>query len=283
MVQKISAVIIAWNGEKEIKKCLDSIKNVVSEIIVLHDGKCSDKTPTIVKGYGAKYKKMPYIGEAEPHRNHGFNLAKNDWILWIDQDEQLSKPLQKALKNFEPSPDISAYTLLWSVKYGNKWLNHGYFSRVPKLCLFRKSRMLKFNGLPNECIKVVGKVWNTNYRMIHKPFGERNTIKVFFNRTKRIVKIHAEQMIKKKVADMPSIWYLLKAPLWFVLYLGYYFVLKRTIKSKADISITVQNALYNYYLYWYVFKILWDAEEKAYANIMKNQPIPQQPFGIGGI
>jgi glycosyltransferase involved in cell wall biosynthesis len=277
-MSSISACIVAFNGEKEIKKCLSSIKNVVDEIIVVHDGKCSDNTLNICKKYTDKIFIQPYVGEAEPHRNFSFKQATSEWILWIDQDEQLSKDLQRDLRQIIRSDahtgyeEINAFTFLWSVKYGNKWLSHGYFSRVPKLCLFRKKAMLKYNGLPNECLKVKGRTIDTEYRMLHKPQGERNTIKVFFNRTRRIVKIHAEQLVKKDLVKMPSLWYLLKAPLWFMLYLGYYFVIKQTFKSRADISITLQNALYNLYLYYYVFEILLNKEEKAYGKYLSEVP-----------
>ena len=49
MTNKISACLVVRNEEKIIKKCLDSIKDVVDEIIIVHDGEYNDKTLKICK------------------------------------------------------------------------------------------------------------------------------------------------------------------------------------------------------------------------------------------
>jgi hypothetical protein len=83
--------------------------------------------------------------------------------------------------------------------------------------------------------------------------GERDTLKAFFRKTLRIVRIHADQMVRKNLVTKLAPWYFFKAFLWFFLYCGYYYVLHLTIFRKSDISIAFQLALYNFFLYWYVF------------------------------
>ncbi len=250
---KISACLVVWNGEKLIRDCLESIKNVVDEIIVVHDGPCSDNTLNICKKYTNKIYVRPYVGEAEPHRPFTFQKATGDWILWIDQDERLTPELKKNLPKLAANDDVDAYTFLWPVKYGNENLKKGFFSKDRKKSLFRKKALIGYRGLPNESINVAGKTIDTNYWLIHLQQGERGTLKIFFTKTLRIVKIHAKQMIAKKVVQKPAIFYLFKAPIWFVLYLGYYYIYKMAFRTKADISISLQLALYNFFLYWYVF------------------------------
>lgn len=252
-MQKLSACLVVYNGEKNIRDCLESIKDVVDEIIVAHDGICTDRTLSICREYTSKVFVRPRIGEAEPHRPFTFAKATGDWILWIDQDEQLSPELKKNIRNLIEREDVDAYSFRWPVKYKNKNLAQGFFSRVQKTVLFRKKALAGFHGLPNEEIHVRGKKINTPYVLLHEQEGERNTLKVFFTKTLRIVRIHADQMIKKKLAVKPAPWYFFKAFIWFFLYLGYYYVLKGAIRTKADISISFQLALYNFFLYWYVF------------------------------
>jgi hypothetical protein len=139
------------------------------------------------------------------------------------------------------------------VKYGTSNLSKGYFSKVRKRVLFRKTSMKKYLGLPNETLQVNGRSVDTNYKLIHLQSGERNTLRIFFSRTLRIVRIHAKTMVKKGIVKRPALWYLFKAPIWFVLYLCYYYFLKRALFTKADRSISLQLALYNFYLYWYIF------------------------------
>lgn len=249
----ISACLVVWNGEKLIRGCLESIKGVVDEIIVVHDGPCRDRTLEICREYTKNVYVRPHVGEAEPHRPFTFAKATGDWILWIDQDERLPANLRKDMRKLVARDDVNAYSFLWPVKYANANLTKGYFSKVQKTVLFRKKALLDFRGLPNEMIRVKGKTMPTTYRFIHLQEGERNTLKVFFAKTLRIVRIHADQMVKKKLVTKPAPWYLLKAFLWFFLYCGYYYVLHLTIFRRSDISIAFQLALYNFFLYWYVF------------------------------
>jgi len=250
---KVSACIVAWNGEKQIRGCLESLKGAVDEIIVVHDGPCVDKTIRICKEYTSKVFIRPYVGEAEPHRPFTFSKATGEWILWIDQDEQLTPQLRKAIPHLIERDDANAFSFVWPVKYANANLTKGIFSKVQKTVLFRKNAVDNFRGLPNEILHVTGKTIRTNYRMIHNQEGERNTLRVFFRKTLRIVRIHADQMLKKKVATKIAPWYFFKAFLWFFLYCGYYYIFHATLFTKADRSIALQLALYNFYLYWYIF------------------------------
>ncbi len=250
---KLSACIVAWNGEKQIRGCLESLKGVVDEIVVVHDGPCIDGTIRICREYTSKVFTRPYVGEAEPHRPFTFAKASGEWILWIDQDERLTPQLRSAIPKMIERDDINAYSFVWPVKYANANLTKGFFSNVHKTVLFRKSAIDNFRGLPNEILKVKGKAIRTNYRMIHNQEGERNTLRVFFRRTLRIVRIHADQLLKKRLAARIAPWYFIKAFLWFFLYCGYYYIFHATLFTKADRSIALQLALYNFFLYWNVF------------------------------
>ncbi len=249
----ISACLVVWNGEKLIRKCLESIKCVVDDIVVVHDGPCKDRTLAICREYTKKVYVRPFVGEAEPHRPFTFAKASGDWILWIDQDERLTPLLRKNIKKLTARKDVGAYTVHWPIKYGNKKVTKGFFSKAQKRILFRKSAITRFRGLPNEAVLVRGKVVDTPYSIIHLQEGERGTLRMFLKRDVRITRIHADQLLKKKLATKPSIWYLFKAPLWFFLYLGYYYLIKRALFTKADISTSFQHALYNFLLYWFVF------------------------------
>jgi len=53
-MDKLSAVIITYNEERNIGKCLDSVKNIADEIVVV-DSYSSDKTEEICKSYGVRF------------------------------------------------------------------------------------------------------------------------------------------------------------------------------------------------------------------------------------
>lgn len=84
---KISTCIVLRNEEKVIERCLQSVKLISAEIIVVHDGPCTDNSLVIAKKYQAKIFQEKYIGEAEFHRPLTYTKAQGDWILQIDADE----------------------------------------------------------------------------------------------------------------------------------------------------------------------------------------------------
>ncbi len=58
----ISACLVIHNERVLLRRCLESIKHVVSEIIVVHDGECSDDSLKMAKEYGAKIFQRQFIG-----------------------------------------------------------------------------------------------------------------------------------------------------------------------------------------------------------------------------
>ena len=87
---KISACMIVKNEEEFLPNCLNSIKGVVDEIIIVDTGS-TDDTMTIAKNFGAKVYHHPWNDSFSEARNHCLNHASGDWILQIDADEELEQ------------------------------------------------------------------------------------------------------------------------------------------------------------------------------------------------
>ena len=84
MEVKLSAVIITFNEEKNIGRCLDSIKDVVDEIVVV-DSYSTDRTEEICLEYGARFLKHTFYGHIQ-QKNWAVNQATYPHILSIDED-----------------------------------------------------------------------------------------------------------------------------------------------------------------------------------------------------
>src|SRR3989344_7015472 len=109
MKLKISACLVIYNEGKVLRRCLESLEDVVEEIIIVHDGECKDKSLKIAREFGAKVYIREHIGEAEYHRPFAFNQAKGDWILHIDADEFLSKRTRQEISKLIKSKECDAY------------------------------------------------------------------------------------------------------------------------------------------------------------------------------
>lgn len=84
----LSVCIISKNEEKNIERCLKSIKNIADEIIVVDTGS-TDKTVNIAKELGAKVVNFKWTDNFSDARNKSIDNATKDWILFLDCDEEL--------------------------------------------------------------------------------------------------------------------------------------------------------------------------------------------------
>lgn len=94
---KLSAAITTFNEEHNIKECLESIKDLVDEIIIV-DGTSTDKTVEIAKSYGAHV----LITENHPifhiNKQKSFDLSSGEWVLYLDADERVTPKLASEIK-----------------------------------------------------------------------------------------------------------------------------------------------------------------------------------------
>ena len=86
---KISACVITKNEEKNLVACLESVKSIVSEIIVVDTGS-TDRTVEIAESYGAKVFYFKWIDDFAAARNFAIEQVTSDWIIFLDADEYFS-------------------------------------------------------------------------------------------------------------------------------------------------------------------------------------------------
>jgi len=120
---KISIIVNTWNEEENIKRCLESVKDLASEIIVV-DMYSSDKTVAIAKKFGAKIFSHKFTSYVEPARNFALRQAQGDWILILDADEEISPDLAKILQELTIHKEINFYRLPRKNIIFGKWIRH---------------------------------------------------------------------------------------------------------------------------------------------------------------
>ncbi|MBC7851310.1 MAG: glycosyltransferase family 2 protein, partial [Chitinophagaceae bacterium] len=84
-MEKLTVVIITFNEEGNIGRCLESVTNIADEIVIL-DSNSTDKTVEIARAFGAKVVQQPFAGYIE-QKNKALNLATHDFVLCLDADE----------------------------------------------------------------------------------------------------------------------------------------------------------------------------------------------------
>lgn len=95
--------MIVKNEEKYLRDCLESVKGVVDEIVIIDTGS-SDRTIEIANLYGAKVYDFDWIEDFSAARNYALNNSTGEWILYMDADERLDKSSIDEIKKRTENP-----------------------------------------------------------------------------------------------------------------------------------------------------------------------------------
>jgi glycosyltransferase involved in cell wall biosynthesis len=146
----ISACIICFNEEDNIRRCLESVKWVKDrggEIVVV-DSFSSDKTVEIAREYTNRVIQNKWPGFVN-QKNYALSLAENEWVLSVDADEVISDQLRDEIIaewSGGGHKKRDAYWMKRHTFYLGRWINHGGWYPDYKIRLFRKSKA-KWGGL----------------------------------------------------------------------------------------------------------------------------------------
>lgn len=133
----LSVVIITFNEEKNIARCIDSVQEVADEVIVV-DSFSSDKTCEIAKEKGAKIVQHPFAGHIQ-QKNYAQSLALYDLILSLDADEALSEPLKQSIQFIKNNTTYDGYSMNRLTYYCGKPIKHCGWYPDKKLRIWKKN------------------------------------------------------------------------------------------------------------------------------------------------
>ena len=182
MKNKISGVVITYNEEKNIGRCLQSLQGVVDEIIVV-DSNSFDNTVNICRDFNVKVIIQPFLGYVE-QKNFALQQANFDYVLSIDADEALSDELRKELILEKNSLNYDAYRFNRLNNFYGKWLKHGQWYPDRKTRLWNKN-IAQWGGTnPHDTV------------MLPKNASVKNIRKDILHFSYYTIKDHVEQVNK---------------------------------------------------------------------------------------
>lgn len=144
---KLSVVIITLNEERNITRCLNSVKEIADDIVVVDSGSV-DRTKEICLSYNVNFIERKWTGYSD-QKNFGNTQARYDWILSIDADEELSKELIESIKEIKSKGEIGFYKINRLANYCGKWIKHSGWYPDTKLRIFDR-RIAKWEGVIHE-------------------------------------------------------------------------------------------------------------------------------------
>ena len=99
----LTALVLTYNEELHLERCLNSLKDVCDEIVII-DSFSKDETENIAKEFGARFYQNPFVNHAA-QLNWGIENGEinTDWVIRVDADEYISDELASSIKNELPN------------------------------------------------------------------------------------------------------------------------------------------------------------------------------------
>jgi glycosyltransferase involved in cell wall biosynthesis len=134
----LSAVIITYNEEKNIERCLRSLLPVADEIIVV-DSFSTDRTREICESFKVAFSTHKFEGHIQ-QKNYAMRLAAHDYVLSLDADEALSPELSQSILEAKKEFKAGAYEFNRLTSYCGQWIHHCGWYPDRKIRLWNKSK-----------------------------------------------------------------------------------------------------------------------------------------------
>ena len=167
----ISLCMIVRDEEDTIARCLNSVKDIPDEIVIVDTGS-ADRTKEIVKKYTDTIFDFNWVDDFAAARNFAFSKATQEYLFWLDADDVLKESDRKKLldlkNNFDPSFDvINMPYLLAFDQFGAATFS------LRRNRLVRRSKGFKWIGAVHEYLEIGGNILNSDICVTHKGI-ERN-------------------------------------------------------------------------------------------------------------
>ena len=188
---KLSLSMIVKNEEKFLKDCLESVKNVVDEIVIVDTGS-TDKTIKIAELHGAKIYHFKWVNDFSAARNYSLSKCTGDWILYLDADERLDKKSIPELKKIvSENKKLGVFCTIYNIDDINKKPKLQKYTR-----LFKNTKGIKFRGRAHE--QIVDSLAEKGYSSFQSNIGITH---LGYNLSKEDLRKKAERNLSLLVED----------------------------------------------------------------------------------
>lgn len=207
---KLSGVIITYNEERNIEKCLQSLVNVVDEIVVV-DSFSTDKTKSICESFNVKFVEQKFLGYIE-QKNFALSLATYDDVVCLDGDEALSETLQQSIIEVKSNWKSDGYYANRFNNFCGQWIQHSDWYPNKKLRVFDRRKACWHGHHIHETIKfsikspIIGHLKGDILHWTYQSYSEFNL------KTEHFSSISAKEYFE--LGKKAPIWKIVINPTW---------------------------------------------------------------------
>lgn len=169
----LSLAITAQNEEKNLRRCLQSVADLVSEIVVVDSGS-TDRTLEVAKEFGARVQHQDWLGHSG-QKNVALSLCTQPWVLVLDCDEELSPELRSAIQRFFADGSDQRCDGAWMNRltwFMGRWIRHGDWYPDRKLRLLRRGKARCAGNAVHDKFEVEGTTLRLQGDLYHYSFTD---------------------------------------------------------------------------------------------------------------
>jgi glycosyltransferase involved in cell wall biosynthesis len=220
-MQKLSVVLATFNEEANLPGCLDSVKGLADEIVIV-DGFSKDKTVQIAKKYKAKVVVTQNLPNFHINKQKAIELATKDWILQLDADEKVSPELAQEIKSEirNPKSETNGFWMPRKNLFLGKFLMKGGQYPDYTLRLYRRGKGWLPQVHVHEQAVVEGRVEYLRHALLHYPYKDFRSYLAKWDRYNELLASQIREKVKDRsffVKSAYAVGYLIIKPAhWFL-------------------------------------------------------------------
>ena len=189
---KLSSVIITFNEEKNIARCIESLKSVADEILVV-DSLSTDKTKEISIALGARVIDQKFLGYVE-QKNFALKNALYDHVISLDADEALDVVLQIEIQALKKNFRCDGYKFNRLTMYNGFWVRHCGWYPDTKLRIVKRAQANWVGNNPHDALEVNGSIAHIKGDLLHYSY---DSISSHVLQTNKFSTIEAQTLFSK--------------------------------------------------------------------------------------
>lgn len=196
---KLSVALATFNEEKCLKDCLDSVKDIADEIVVV-DGSSIDQTVEIAKKFSAKVIVIDNKPIFHINKQLAIDECEGEWILQLDADEVVSSDLAQEIRAITQPLTPNTFDAYWIKRkkmFLGRWMRKGGQYPDPVIRLFKKGRAHLPCKSVHEQMKVEGKTGILSNELVHIP---NPNFSVYITKDNRYSSLTAQELAERKVS-----------------------------------------------------------------------------------
>ena len=165
----VSLCMIVKNEEEVLARCLESVQEIVDEIIVVDTGS-TDNTREIAERYTQQVYDFAWKDDFAAARNFSFSKAHGDYCLWLDADDVIEPEDQEKLRQLKStlSPEVDMVMMPYHIAFDEKGIPTFSYYRER---MIRREKGFRWQGRVHEVIPPAGNLLYSDAAVSHRKIG----------------------------------------------------------------------------------------------------------------